>query len=139
MLWLPYNIIVIIAAFSGLNFIPHWLWSLSYWLCYLNSGRFWARTIVSHGKSYQLSTVRMNRNKLSIQLAMLYSTNNCGIFSLHQENLAFRDKNYLKLFREEVIQTFHKMLCKDAWRKIFDNIESSFNQAELREQNAINL
>ena len=50
-------------------------------------------------------------------------------------------ENLLKfsLFREEVIQTFHKMLCKDAWRKIFDNIESSFNQAELREQNAINL
>ena len=45
----------------------------------------------------------------------------------------------IRLFREEVIQTFHKMLCKDAWRKIFDNIESSFNQAELREQNAINL
>ena len=31
------------------------------------------------------------------------------------------------------------MLCKDASRKIFDNIESSFNQAELKEQNAINL
>ena len=45
MLWLPYNIIVIIAAFSGLNFIPHWLWSLSYWLCYLNSGRFLVRTV----------------------------------------------------------------------------------------------
>ena len=44
MLWLPYNIIVIIAAFSGLNFIPHWLWSLSYWLCYLNSGAFMNRT-----------------------------------------------------------------------------------------------
>ena len=147
MLWLPYNIIVIIAAFSGLNFIPHWLWSLSYWLCYLNSGRFWARTIVSHSKSYQLSTVSMNRNKLSIQLAMLYSTNNCGIFSLLQENFAFIDWKWapwenilkIKLFREEVLQTFHKMLCKDAWRKIFDNIESSFNQAELREQNAINL
>ena len=37
MLWLPYNIIVVVAAFSGLNFIPLWLWRLSYGLCYLNS------------------------------------------------------------------------------------------------------
>ena len=95
MLWLPYNIIVIIAAFSGLNFIPHWLWSLSYWLCYLNSGGFSVRTVRSivPSASYISSDfvaivvaivvaliVLMNRFKLSIQLVMLYSTNNCGIF-----------------------------------------------------------
>ena len=53
MLWLPYNIIVIIAAFSGLNFIPHWLWSLSYWLCYLNSGGFTVRTVRSIVPSFK--------------------------------------------------------------------------------------
>ena len=41
------------------------------------------------------------------------------------------------LSREQFVVPCHKMLCKTYRQKIWDQIQSSFNQAELNEQNKI--
>ena len=90
MLWLPYNIIVIIAAFSGLNFIPHWLWSLSYWLCYLNSGGFTVRTVRSivPSASYLSSDFVANRSSSNCTNEPLQAFNPIG-YALFNKQLRY--------------------------------------------------
>ena len=42
-------------------------------------------------------------------------------------------------FREQFIVTCHKLMCKKQRQKIWDQITSSFNRSELREQGAIDV
>ena len=64
-------------------------------------------------------------------LVMPYATKISGIFT------RFKRSKQLEKLREQFVVTCHKMLCKTYRQKIWDQIQSSFNQAELNEQNKI--